>query len=71
MVDYTTKICIRYFSVFENLMTSTERIVEYTNIKSEQEYNNELIEYNNNNLNNWPKNGSIKFVNVSVKFVII
>eukprot|EP01084_Bolivina_argentea_P084782 153284_1 len=67
---------IRCFADTENFMTSTERIVEYSHLKSEQDELNEYERDRNanrliiepSNIANWPKTGNIKFVDLSVSY---
>lgn len=51
---------VRQWSEQENLMTSAERLLEYTNIKPESNTGTEIQD--------WPYNGSLKFNNVSLTY---
>ncbi|CAF0837577.1 unnamed protein product [Brachionus calyciflorus] len=55
--------CVVLSTMVENLMTSIERIVEYTNIPSEP-----LYEGKTKAPINWPTKGEIKFENVSLNY---
>ncbi|KAI2473933.1 ATP binding cassette (ABC) transporter subfamily C member [Diabrotica virgifera virgifera] len=52
--------CVRQFTELENYMTSLERILEYTNIKTENKEGAEI--------NNWPSLGSISYQNVYLSY---
>ena len=55
---------IRQISKIENSMISFERCLNYTKIPSEKA----KIKKEDKNLENWPENGKIEFVNYSVKY---
>ncbi|CAH0557527.1 unnamed protein product [Brassicogethes aeneus] len=52
---------IRQWAEVENLMTSVERLLEYTEIKEENKTSGQI------DIEGWPKAGSITFKNVSMK----
>ncbi|XP_031633880.1 probable multidrug resistance-associated protein lethal(2)03659 [Contarinia nasturtii] len=54
---------VRQSAELENIMTSFERIKEYTDLKAEDETVSEAKVHEN-----WPENGSIEFSNVSLKY---
>ncbi|KAF5294167.1 hypothetical protein FQR65_LT10878 [Abscondita terminalis] len=51
---------VRVWSDLENHMTSTERILEYKNVEQESNCGTKL--------ENWPRNGSVTFKNVSLTY---
>ncbi|KAJ8931651.1 hypothetical protein NQ314_015403 [Rhamnusium bicolor] len=51
---------IRQWAQVENHMTSVERVLEYTNIKSESKEGDEI--------KNWPNQGTIRYENVTLKY---
>ncbi|KAG5864292.1 hypothetical protein JTB14_030845 [Gonioctena quinquepunctata] len=51
---------LRQWTDLENLLTSVERVLEYTEITPEKGDGQEL--------DNWPKNGSVKYENVSLAY---
>eukprot|EP01084_Bolivina_argentea_P303027 523126_1 len=59
---------VRQFADTEDCMTSTERIIEYGNLNSEQDE----LEIDKNKMvkppNNWPHNGEIEIKNLSVSY---
>lgn len=56
---------IRYYSQSENLMTSVERIMVYTNLEKEPGYNLEAFPSQDQD---WPNGGEVKFRNVSLRY---
>lgn len=55
---------VRQTAELENNMTSVERIMEYINLKPEEEPPHKA----NEPLEKWPTNGSIEFINVRLKY---
>lgn len=55
---------VRQTAELENNMTSVERIMEYINLQPEEPQTNDL----NQTPKNWPTNGLIEFMNVSLKY---
>lgn len=49
----------------ENVMTSVERIVEYSKVEEEENMN---CDYDNSVSNEWPKQGKIEFKNVTLRY---
>ncbi|XP_071953210.1 ATP-binding cassette sub-family C member 4-like [Antedon mediterranea] len=54
---------VRQSAELENLMTSTERVLEYTNVKSEA-----ALESHSKPPSDWPKDGSITFEDLSLSY---
>jgi ATP-binding cassette, subfamily C (CFTR/MRP), member 4 len=58
---------LRQTAELENQMISVERVIEYSNLPNER-----IFETKDNILNkmssDWPKNGIIKFVDVSLRY---
>lgn len=52
---------VRQFSDIESNMTAIERILEYTDVKTENKQNGEIRE-------NWPNRGVIEYRNVSLTY---
>ncbi|KAK4879108.1 hypothetical protein RN001_007254 [Aquatica leii] len=57
--------CVRQMTEVENCMISTERILEYTSLEKERDYQNVQIE---KPPTSWPNEGRIEFVNVSLNY---
>lgn len=55
---------VRQTAEVENNMTSVERIMEYVNLEPEEDPTQKLCEIPGQ----WPKNGSIEFIDVSLKY---
>lgn len=55
---------VRQTAELENNMTSVERILEYINLKPEEENRCKP----NESLEKWPTNGSIEFIDVRLKY---
>ncbi|KAF2881310.1 hypothetical protein ILUMI_24866 [Ignelater luminosus] len=51
---------VRQWAELENQMTSTERVLEYSKIESEEK--------SGDSLNNWPDNGKIVYTDVSLRY---
>lgn len=54
---------VRQTAELENNMTSVERILEYVNLQPEEDKTN-----GGEALENWPTNGAIEFLNISLKY---
>lgn len=54
---------MRQTAELENNMTSVERVMEYIDLDSED---HNAVEHQN--LINWPQNGSIEFINLSMRY---
>eukprot|EP01083_Nonionella_stella_P028766 79279_1 len=69
MAQLSLSYGLRQFADTENYMTSTERIIEYAQLKSEKEtlekHENELIDVSGVN---WPSKGDIHFKNLTVAY---
>ena len=50
-------LSMRSFAEFENMMTSSQRIMEYTELDQEDDINKAI----DKELENWPENGQIEF----------
>ena len=58
-----SQYAVRQFSEVENLMTSVERVLTYTNIEPEPGYNIKTLPPIN-----WPRNGHVSFRNVILRY---
>lgn len=56
---------MRQTAELETLMTSVERVQEYTDLKEEKSIDSDEVKIVNEN---WPKLGCIRFKNVSLKY---
>lgn len=59
---------MRQSAELENGMVSIERILEYTELKAEEDMRRPHDEYLDNALTEWPSKGEIEFENVCVKY---
>lgn len=59
-----SSITLRFLAVIENLMTSIQRIMEYTQIEGEDEF----VKENDKALGEWPSEGRIEFKHVTMKY---
>ena len=57
------QLAVRQFSEVENLMTSVERVMTYTNLESEPGYRIKTLPPTN-----WPRDGHVTFENVSLTY---
>lgn len=59
-------ITVRFFAEIQNMMTSSQRIVEYTRLDIEDELDKDFDKKLKDQ--NWPSEGSIKFDDVSMRY---
>ena len=57
-------ISIRMLAELQNMMTSSQRIIEYTKLESEDL----LVKPNDEKLSSWPQQGEIIFENASMRY---